>query len=110
MKNPRSILAKISASVVVVIAIAGGAIAKRHSDPAFSNINIKNFGKMDDRFYRGAQPDESDYKDLKALGVKTVIDLTDSPKDYEKRDVEVLRMKYVNIPIRISSSLKVNLI
>src|SRR3989442_2563353 len=103
MKNPRTILAKISAAVVVVLAVAGGAIAKRHSDPAFSNIHIRNFGKMDARFYRGAQPDESDYKDLKALGIKTVIDLQDSPTSYEKRDVEALGMRYVNIPMSDSS-------
>jgi len=103
MKNPRNILAKISAAVVVVLAVAGGAVAKRHSDPAFSNIHIRNFGKMDDRFYRGAQPDESDYKDLKALGIHTVIDLTDHPTSYEKRDVEALGMRYVSIPMSDSS-------
>ena len=103
MKNPRNILAKISASVVVVLAIAGGAVAKGHSDPAFSNIHIRNFGKMDDRFYRGAQPDESDYKDLKALGIQTIIDLTDHPTSYEKRDVEALGMRYVSIPMSDSS-------
>src|SRR2546429_6529692 len=43
---------------VVVLALAGGAVAKRHSDPAFSNIHIRNFGKMDDRFYRGARSEE----------------------------------------------------
>jgi len=103
MSNPRNILAKISAVVALVLMIGTAAVAKRHSDHNFANINIKNFGKMDDRFYRGAQPDESDYKDLKALGIQTVIDLTDSPKSYEKRDVEALGMRYVNIPMSDSS-------
>jgi protein tyrosine/serine phosphatase len=103
MSNPRNICAKISAAVILVLAVAGGAVAKRHQDPAFANIKIRNFGKMDDRFYRGAQPDESDYKDLKALGVKTVIDLQDHPASYEKRDVEALGMRYVNIPMSDSS-------
>ena len=103
MKNPRNIFAKISAAVVIVLAIGTAAVAKRHSDPAFSNIHIRNFGKMDGRFYRGAQPDESDYKDLKALGIQTVIDLTDHPTSYEKRDVEALRMRYVSIPMSDSS-------
>src|SRR5881394_1950695 len=103
MSNPRSIFAKISAAVVVVLAVAGGVAAKRHQDPAFANIKIRNFGKMDERFYRGAQPDESDYKDLKALGVKTVIDLQDHPSSYEKRDVEALGMRYVNLPMSDSS-------
>ena len=58
---------------------------------------------MDDRFYRGAQPDEADYKDLKALGIRTIIDLQDSPTNYEKRDVEALGMRYVNIPMSDSS-------
>ena len=103
MKNPRNIFAKISAALMIVLAIGTAAVAKRHSDPAFSNIKIRNFGKMDNRFYRGAQPDESDYKDLKALGVKTVIDLQDHPTSYEKRDVEALGMRYVNIPMSDSS-------
>jgi hypothetical protein len=34
---------------------------------------------MDDRFYRGAQPDKKDYKDLAALGIKT-IDLREDPE------------------------------
>lgn len=103
MSNPRNIFAKISATVVILLAIGAGAIAKTHSDPAFANIKIKNFGKMDDRVYRGAQPKEEDYKALKALGVKTVIDLQDSPTSYEKRAVEALGMRYVNIPMSDSS-------
>ena len=103
MSNPRNIFTKISVAVAIVLAIGTAAVAKKHSDPAFSNIHIRNFGKMDDRFYRGAQPDESDYKDLKALGVKTVIDLQDHPSSYEKRDVEALGMRYVNLPMSDSS-------
>jgi protein tyrosine phosphatase (PTP) superfamily phosphohydrolase (DUF442 family) len=65
----------------------------------FSNIKIKNFGQMDERFYRGAQPKQDDYQALKALGIKTVIDLQEKPKDYEKSSVEALGMRYVNIPM-----------
>jgi protein tyrosine phosphatase (PTP) superfamily phosphohydrolase (DUF442 family) len=67
---------------------------------SFSNIKIKNFGQMDERFYRGSQPKkEEDYKALAALGIKTVIDLQEKPKDYEKPMVEALGMRYVNIPM-----------
>jgi protein tyrosine/serine phosphatase len=103
MSNSRNIFTKISVAVAIVMALGTAALSKTHSDPAFSNIHIRNFGKMDDRFYRGAQPDESDYKDLKALGVKTVIDLQDHPSSYEKRDVEALGMRYVNLPMSDSS-------
>lgn len=103
MSSFRNTPVKITALLGLVVLLAGSAYGKTHSDPAFSKIKIRNFGKMDDRFYRGAQPEESDYKDLKALGVKTVIDLQDHPTSYEKRDVEALGMRYVNIPMSDSS-------
>lgn len=63
----------------------------------FPDVKIGNFGQMDERFYRGAQPQPDDYQSLKDLGVKTVIDLRNDPTDYEKAAVEALGMKYVNI-------------
>lgn len=54
---------------------------------------------MDERYYRGAQPEKDDYAALAALGVKTVIDLRNDPTDYEKPAVEALGMKYINIPM-----------
>ena len=62
-----------------------------------TNVNIKNFGQMDDRFFRGAQPKESDYKQLAALGIKTIIDLRNDAKPYAKQSAEAAGMKYVNI-------------
>ena len=64
-----------------------------------SDIKIKNFGQMDDRFYRGAQPKEEDYKALAAIGIKTIVDLRNDPKDYEKREAEAVGIRYVNIPM-----------
>jgi tyrosine-protein phosphatase SIW14 len=66
---------------------------------SFPNVKIGNFGQMDERFYRGAQPLPDDYQSLKDLGVKTVIDLRNDPTDYEKASVEALGMRYVNIPM-----------
>jgi len=94
---------RITAIAGLVLALAAISLGKTHSDPAFSNINIKNFGKMDERFYRGAQPKEKDYKDLKALGINTVIDLQDNPTSYEKRAVEAIGMRYINIPMSDSN-------
>ena len=68
-------------------------------DNDFSQIKIGNFGKMDDRLYRGAQPLKEDYASLAGLGVKTVVDLRNDPTDYEMSSVEALGMKYVNIPM-----------
>jgi protein tyrosine/serine phosphatase len=64
---------------------------------AFPHITIKNFGQMDEHFYRGAQPDPGDYKALAALGIKTIVDLRDDPTNYEKANAESAGIKYVNI-------------
>jgi protein tyrosine/serine phosphatase len=85
------------AAVLMIFALS--AISFANPPSSFPNIKIKNFGQMDERFYRGAQPKEEDYKDLAALGIKTVIDLREDPQSYEKRDVEALGMRYVNIPM-----------
>jgi protein tyrosine/serine phosphatase len=58
---------------------------------------------MDDRFFRGAQPKEKDYKQLAELGIKTIIDLRQDPESYEKPTAEALGMHYVNIPMSDSS-------
>jgi protein tyrosine phosphatase (PTP) superfamily phosphohydrolase (DUF442 family) len=95
--NGKSFRTVLSA-IVAVFALAFTTYAQE-TQRSFSNINIKNFGQMDDRFYRGAQPKEADYKDLAALGIKTIIDLRDDPEAYEKPLVEALGMRYVHIPM-----------
>jgi protein tyrosine/serine phosphatase len=86
-------------TLIATLALAASAFAQSSQQAVPSNIKIKNFGQMDERFYRGAQPKEEDYKSLAALGIKTVIDLQAEPKGYEKRIVESLGMRYINIPM-----------
>lgn len=76
------------------------AVSSAQTSPkAFNNITIENFGQMDERFYRGAQPMPGDFKALADLGIKTIIDLRGDPTDYEKSAVEAAGMKYINIPM-----------
>jgi len=85
-----------------VIVLAGSSVVYSQTAPdkiAFADVKIKNFGQMDERFYRGAQPKQMDYWTLKNLGIVTVIDLKDDPEPYAKQTVEALGMKYVHIPI-----------
>jgi tyrosine-protein phosphatase SIW14 len=97
MKN---ILRFFAASFVLVLNFAVYSTAQTSPSPTdFPTVKIGNFGHLDDRFYRGAQPLESDYQSLKDLGIKTVIDLRNDPTDYEKAAVEALGMRYVNIPM-----------
>jgi tyrosine-protein phosphatase SIW14 len=85
------------ASLIIFAATAAAQSSAPQAD--LSNVKIKNFGQMDERFYRGAQPKERDYESLKAIGINTVVDLQAEPKEYEKRIVESLGMRYVNIPM-----------
>lgn len=95
----KSILLIRLAVLTAMLGIASLSFGQEAQSKNFSNIKIKNFGQMDERFFRGAQPKESDYRDLAALGVKTVIDLRDDGQPSEKRSVEALGMRYVNIPM-----------
>jgi len=82
-------------TLIAVLSLSATAAAQENTP----TIKIKNFGQMDERFYRGAQPKEKDYKDLAQLGIKTIIDLRDDPEAYEKPMVESLGMTYVHIPM-----------
>jgi protein tyrosine/serine phosphatase len=93
-------LRNFSVALVAVFSFSILATAQTAPDPQkFAHIKIGNFGQMDERYYRGAQPEPGDYQALKDLGVNTVIDLRNDPTEYEKREVEALGMKYVNIPM-----------
>jgi hypothetical protein len=63
----------------------------------FASVTIKNFGQMDNHFYRGAQPKEEEYKELAKLGVKSIIDLRDNPLPYADKAAEAAKMRF-NIP------------
>ena len=84
-----------------ILVLAAGAPAQEQAttNAGSVNVRIKNFGQMDGRFYRGAQPKKNDYKDLAALGIKTIIDLRQDPEPDAQSVVESLGMKYVNIPM-----------
>ena len=98
-KINRSYLSVLFAAISLILASQITAFSQERNHASLSSVTIKNFGQMDDRFFRGAQPKEGDYQQLAALGIKTIIDLRDDPESYEQRDAEALGMKYVNIPM-----------
>ena len=71
----------------------------QEKDKPFADVKIKNFGQLDERFYRGARPKERDLKTLAEMGIKTVIDLTDNSREYEQPAVEAAGLRYINIPM-----------
>ena len=67
---------------------------------ALAAIRIDNFGRVNDNYFRGAQPEGRDYDDLKALGVRTIVDLTDEDTDAREAGiVQSLGMRFVAIPM-----------
>jgi protein tyrosine/serine phosphatase len=98
MNFSRNPLRNVAAALFAVLMLSAAAYAK--GSPAFPNVNIKNFGQMDERFYRGAEPKRAeDFEALKELGIHTVIDLQEKPEPMERGTVESLGMRYVNIPM-----------
>ena len=60
---------------------------------------IANFGQVDDRLYRGAQPELTAFPGLKALGVTTIVRLNgEGEQPEEKKQVESLGMRFVYLP------------
>lgn len=99
--NTRSLRLAVVAFVFGVV-FTVGSFAQTSPSKNFPNIKISNFGKMDDNFYRGARPKKEEFAALKAIGINTIIDLTDNTPE-EKSYAEAAGLHYVNIPIKDKS-------
>ena len=103
MRVNRKLSRAVSGVTATLLAMAILAVAQTGSDNRTANIRIKNFGKVNDNFYRGAQPKRRDYADLAALGVKTVIDLQQDGEADEPQMVKEAGMKFYRIGLSDSS-------
>jgi protein tyrosine/serine phosphatase len=63
---------------------------------------VENFGKVNENYYRGSQPDAAGFMRLKKLGVKTVIDLRKDSVTEAPEWVRAAGMQYFNIPLKAS--------
>jgi len=90
-------------SLLVAAPAAVAAPAGDHPTSAVASlkdVRIDNFGRVDDHLYRGAQPQGRDFADLKALGIKTIVNLTSDDADpNEKAMSEAAGLSYVAIPM-----------
>ena len=91
----------ITLAIVATLALAAAAAAQSTAAAPDVRIRIDNFARVSDTYFRGAQPQGSDYDDLARLGIKTVINLIgDSDLDVvEQSRVEEQGMRYVRIPM-----------
>lgn len=91
--------AALAASLICAITLTANA-APDHKRTA---VDIENFGKVNDHFYRGAEPKGQNYEQLAALGIKTIVDLREDAKDDARTDAERAGLRYINLPMREKS-------
>jgi protein tyrosine/serine phosphatase len=88
----------LAAAVVLLVLALTGIVTSAQNTGA--PARLKNFGKVNDNYYRGSQPTQPQLAALKAMGVKTIIDLR---KDYvpeERQWAKELGLNYFNLPLR----------
>ena len=71
----------------------------RVSERLFGLPGLINVGRVANGIFRGAQPKPEGYATLKAMGVRTVVNLR--THHGEKKAVEAAGMRYVEIPINV---------
>ncbi len=86
------------ATLSLILALSAVSFGKSKNSE-FPDVKISNFGQLDENFYRGARPKAADLSSLAALGIKTIIDLTDNSRVKEEPAVIAAGMHYVNIAI-----------
>jgi uncharacterized protein (TIGR01244 family) len=89
------------ASALVGLAVlVGVALAADRGLPA--QHGIKNFGKVNEHLYRGAQLDTIGVKNLATLGVKTIINLRPLDKEWatEESDARAAGITFTNVPFK----------
>lgn len=90
-------------TMAAALALAG-ATALGAREGKVSGITVENFGKVNDNYYRGSQPDAEGLAQLKRLGIKTVVDLRKDSRAEEPNEVRALGMQYFNIPMQASKA------
>jgi uncharacterized protein (TIGR01244 family) len=99
MTLQRKSLILFSHSVVVALLLIQALVTYAQ---AFSNTptaGIENFGKVNDNYYRGSQPDVEQFADLKKLGIKTIIDLRKDSLGQAADWARAAGLNYINIPL-----------
>ena len=83
------------ASIVLPFGVQGSAAD-------IQDVRITRFRAVNEHVYRGGQPTPEELRQLAKFGIKTVIDLRGpgEERNAEKRLVEELGMRYINLPMK----------
>jgi protein tyrosine/serine phosphatase len=94
--------AALVAALICATALTTSALSE-HKRAGGSAVDIENFGKVNDHFYRGAQPKGRNYEQLAALGVKTIVDLREDADSEARATAERAGLRYINLPMKEKS-------
>ncbi|MBX3278803.1 MAG: tyrosine-protein phosphatase [Acidobacteria bacterium] len=92
----------LAAILMCATALTASALSDHKRAGSFA-VDIENFGKVNDHFYRGAQPKGRNYEQLAALGVKTIVDLRDDADRDARTNTERAGLRYINLPMKEKS-------
>jgi tyrosine-protein phosphatase SIW14 len=94
--NRRTVVAIVFLAVVSLFAGTEVSWCQTDKEPR----GLPNFGHVGENLYRGGQPTWDGFNALHAMGVGMVVNLRDDRPEMatEKREVESLGMKYIEIP------------
>jgi tyrosine-protein phosphatase SIW14 len=98
--NSRTIVVRtIVVAVLAVVALTAGATAA-WCQTGKELRSLPNFGRVTDMLYRGGQPASGGFSALQAMGIGIVVNFRDEREEMatEKRQVESLGIKYIEIP------------
>ena len=97
-RTHRPVLAALLACAMILPTLAS-ASDKREAARGKAAVTLKNFGRVNDHIYRGGQPQDDDYRQLVALGVKTVVDLRGDSESGSRAAAEKVGLRYINLPL-----------
>ena len=89
-------------SLVLFFALTPISCALRTVQGTDPGIKIRNFGRINENYYRGGQVKQVDFAALTTLGIKTVIDLQEDGSEKESGWARFADMKYYQIPLSTS--------
>ena len=99
MKRQRKPPILFSFSAVVALLLIQALVAYAQSFSNTVTAGIENFGKVNDNYYRGSQPDAAQFTELKKLGIKTIVDLRKDSVAESAGWARTAGLNYVNIPL-----------
>src|SRR5215213_6047478 len=102
-RNTRLFSCQYRQSLALLVALglisAAAAVSGTAQSLNTSPVCIENFGKVNERYYRGAQPTAVQFTELKRLGVKTIIDLRQDRISNASDWARDRGLQYINIPL-----------